>query len=319
MGSLLTQEEVEKRFKNKGWKLIGIYVNKDTKIETICPHCKKNIFIVPNTIFQNNTQSCGCITNQLISEKNSTALKRNSLGYLYPEIAKLYSKNNKKSAFKIYPQSNKKYLWICETYGYKHEYYASANNIKNGTRCPYCTGKKILIGFNDLSTTHPELIEEWNYNKNKIKPTEISYGSGKKCWWKCSKCKHEWQASLLHRSHGRGCPECYPRSYGEEKIKQYLVSKNIVFKREKTFLTCKNENLLRFDFWIQDYNLLIEYNGIQHYKEGKGYLKGKHKLKKRQINDKIKEIWANDNQIKLLIISYAEYDNIENILQKVLK
>ena len=68
---------------------------------------------------------------------------------------------------------------------------------------------KVLKGYNDLATLNPTLIEEWNYNKNiDILPTEVSAHSGRKVWWKCSKCNHEWQATIDKRSNGRGCPKC---------------------------------------------------------------------------------------------------------------
>jgi len=62
----------------------------------------------------------------------------------------------------------------------------------------------VLQGFNDLATTHPDLTSQWGEN-NVVKPTEVSSGSGKKVWWKCSK-GHQWEDSICHRTNGRGCP-----------------------------------------------------------------------------------------------------------------
>lgn len=56
----------------------------------------------------------------------------------------------------------------------------------------------------------PELMAEWNWEMNnelELDPNEITYGSGKKVWWKCSK-GHEWQARVGHRTAGHGCPMC---------------------------------------------------------------------------------------------------------------
>lgn len=56
------------------------------------------------------------------------------------------------------------------------------------------------------------------------------------------------------------------KSKGEEKIGELLNQANISFEKEKTFLDCKNINSLRFDFYIPSQNCLIEFDGIQHFK-----------------------------------------------------
>lgn len=66
---------------------------------------------------------------------------------------------------------------------------------------------KIII---PISVTHPQLIKEWDFEKNKIfTPDNVTFGSDKKAWWICSKNKaHTWLASISHRVHGRNCPFC---------------------------------------------------------------------------------------------------------------
>ncbi|MBQ8623595.1 MAG: zinc-ribbon domain-containing protein [Oscillospiraceae bacterium] len=82
-----------------------------------------------------------------------------------------------------------------------------ANRAK-GRGCPYCSGKKILSGYNDLATTNPNLATEWHPDKNGVLlPTMVSPGSHKKVWWLCKK-GHEWQASIENRSKGSSCPIC---------------------------------------------------------------------------------------------------------------
>ena len=62
---------------------------------------------------------------------------------------------------------------------------------------------------NNFSIYHPELLKEWNYEKNnELKPENFLIGSNKKVWWKCSKCHSEWQATINHRVTGTGCPYC---------------------------------------------------------------------------------------------------------------
>ena len=101
--------------------------------------------------------------------------------------------------------SNKKVWWICSL---GHEWQESICNRNNGFGCPYCSGHRVWSGFNDLATTHPELVSEWDYNKNiDIQPSEVSSGSEKNVWWKCH-LGHEWQSNIVNRVKGSGCPYC---------------------------------------------------------------------------------------------------------------
>ena len=104
--------------------------------------------------------------------------------------------------------NEKKAWWKC----YKgHEWQARIGHRSNGANCPYCSNMKVLIGYNDLVTHKPYLAKEWNYEKNgDLKPENFTIGSSKKVWWKCSN-DHEWEATIAHRSNGRGCPYCSGR------------------------------------------------------------------------------------------------------------
>lgn len=75
--------------------------------------------------------------------------------------------------------------------------------------CPICSNKRILIGFNDLATTDPELIKEWHPVKNgSLLPTMFVRGNNKKVWW-LGKCGHEWETPILYRTKSNsGCPYC---------------------------------------------------------------------------------------------------------------
>ena len=89
-----------------------------------------------------------------------------------------------------------------------HEWQAIVNNRTKGTGCPYCSTRATLKGFNDLVTLRPDLLAEWNYEKNgDLKPEDFRPFARKKVWWRC-KNGHEWQASLHGRSSGYGCRIC---------------------------------------------------------------------------------------------------------------
>lgn len=101
---------------------------------------------------------------------------------------------------------SKKVYWWDAPCG--HTFHMSAKNIFTGSgECPFCQGKRILHGFNDLLTTDPELSLEWSV-KNDINPQQVTRGSKKIVRWICSK-GHEWESTVKNRAVlGRGCPVC---------------------------------------------------------------------------------------------------------------
>ena len=67
-----------------------------------------------------------------------------------------------------------------------------------GTVCPVCAEREVLAGYNDLATTDSQLLSEWDYEKNKWKPTEVSRTSAKRAWWKC-RHGHSWSMKINER------------------------------------------------------------------------------------------------------------------------
>ncbi|MBQ7286533.1 MAG: hypothetical protein IJW73_02100 [Candidatus Gastranaerophilales bacterium] len=75
--------------------------------------------------------------------------------------------------------SSKRVWWMCDK---GHEWLASPKDRKKHN-CPYCCNQKILRGYNDLVTTNPELLKEWNFEKNiNVSPYEIGACTNKKVW-----------------------------------------------------------------------------------------------------------------------------------------
>jgi hypothetical protein len=109
---------------------------------------------------------------------------------------------------------------------------------------------------------------------------------------------------------GIGCPNCI-ESKGEKEIFNYLTSKSILFETQKTFDGCKLKNKLRFDFFLPEKNICIEYDGEQHFiSVGKwGGIENLELIKKR---DEIKSKFCQENNIQLIRINYKE--SIKDIL-----
>lgn len=130
----------------------------------------------------------------------------NDLATTNPELAKRwdYSKNKFKPT-EITQFANKHIWLICDK---GHSYDGSLINLGKAFGCPYCSGHRILAGYNDLVTTHPSLADEWDYDLNHLTPAQVGKGHCKQVWWKC-KNGHSYPATPNQRvSKGSGCPYC---------------------------------------------------------------------------------------------------------------
>ena len=177
-------------------------------------------------VVQRNQEDLSDILKKLLSEITETVidvdLKRDSIAienlreyaeketsFLFsnPEVAREwnYEKNGNLKPEHFAANSHKKVWWKCKK---GHEWQATIKDRNNGNGCPYCSSKIILKDFNDLQSTNPTLVAEWNYEKNNgLTPVDVMPNSSKKVWWRCSK-GHEWQARVADRNKGRGCPYC---------------------------------------------------------------------------------------------------------------
>jgi hypothetical protein len=117
-----------------------------------------------------------------------------------------YEKNGFVVPEKISPRSKLKVWWKCEK-GHEWKTTIYSRYVSN-TGCPYCSGLYPIVGETDLATTNPRLVEEWDFDKNEIKPFEVKAGTGKKVWWKCEN-GHSWEATIVSRARlNAGCPYC---------------------------------------------------------------------------------------------------------------
>lgn len=134
----------------------------------------------------------------------------NDLASRFPKIAAQWHprKNGRQTPDRISPYSNRKVWWICEL---GHEYQAMVTaRTSNGSGCPYCAGRKVLPGFNDLATLEPLVAKQWHSVLNgALTPEMVTVGSHKKVWWQCPE-GHVWKAVIHSRAGPRkcGCPVC---------------------------------------------------------------------------------------------------------------
>jgi predicted nucleic-acid-binding Zn-ribbon protein len=130
----------------------------------------------------------------------------------------------------------------------------------------------------------------------------------------CSKHGEFLQAPRNHYR-GSGCPKCNS-SKGEEKIRYILNELSVEFIEQKTFDDLIHKKYLRCDFYLPNYNTVIEFNGIQHYEPILvfGGIKG---LIENQTRDMIKYNFLNENKIDLIIVRYDNEDLKNYLINKL--
>lgn len=129
-----------------------------------------------------------------------------------------------------------------------------------------------------------------------------------------------WEVNVSnHLYRHSGCPRC-KRSMGEEKIGRFLNKIGIEYMEQykigNEYLFCQNV-VLFVDFYLPNKNLVIEYNGIQHYQESPFF--NTRDFAQQQERDNAVRQYCKNHKIKLIEIPYTEYENIEQILNEKLK
>lgn len=153
-------------------------------------------------------KTCPCTSGQMLISGY------NDLATLRPDIAVQWhpQKNGDLKPSQVSLHSRKYIWWICEN---GHEWNTTVANRVNSKGCPYESGRKVLVGYNDLATERPDIAAQWHPSKNgNLKPTQVTKSSHKKVWWICEN-GHDWEATVYDRTkhsgtrNGSGCPyEC---------------------------------------------------------------------------------------------------------------
>ena len=199
---------------------------------------------------------------------------------------------------------------LCKKHGLFKQ---TAHNHLRGAGCPYCYNeKRYTYSVSNLEefSTKSKLIhgEKYDYSKGVYKnsKTEIEII--------CPFHGSFFKKPNNHLNGKEGCPLCFS-SKGERKIFSILYYNNIDCIRQKTFKGCVYKGLLRFDFYLQKFNMCIEYNGQQHY-ETVDKWGGIESLEKEIKKDGIKVNYCKINNIKLISIKYDEdvYDRLKSEL-----
>lgn len=174
------------------------------------------------------------------------------------------------------------------------------------------------------------ILNLWDYNLNHCDPDFIGFKSRKECYFKCPNNLHESESfkisnsvnNFLQSGYFFICRKCMLQSsQPEEHINHFLYKFNYHYIRQYKFKDCKDINPLPFDFYLPDFNIIIEYDGEHHYYPVNHGENNKEqtiiKFETTKKHDKIKTDYCKENNINLIRIPYYEiddYDDLEYLL-----
>ena len=197
--------------------------------------------------------------------------------------SQLWSDKNKETPRECFKCSNKKYLFDCGNCN--HEFFSVINNITNGSSCPFCNSKKLCSNKDCnfcFQKSFASLIQSqfWS-DKNKETPRECFKGSDKKHFFNCGECKSEFNSTLNNINlNNSWCPHCKNKT--ELKIFTFL-KEFYNTTTQKKLDNCKNIKHLQFDFCIDDKKLIIELDGLQHFKDVSHFRTSSDNNRKRDV------------------------------------
>lgn len=247
--------------KNVGMSIYDFVIGSVKKVWWKCSHCKHEW---QTSIRSRTKHNSGCPECAKIKRGQTRHKTELADGEPLSDPLLLAEWNYERNEFgpeNYLPGSNESVYWTCQTCG--HVWKAKISNrtkLKRG--CPSCSNNVAVAGKNDLATTHPEIAKEWHSTRNeKLTPQQVLAGSAKKIWWQCP-MGHEYQASLLHRSHGTNCPICNSgrqTSFAEQAFFYYIRQ---LFPDARSRVQGIIGRRMELDIFIPSQNLAIEYDGV---------------------------------------------------------
>ena len=210
-----------------------------------------------------------------------------------------------------YKGANTKSKHICRECGLI--FYQSPSHNYTGRLCKKCGHKKTSAKCKGQKRTSKSLRNKRKNPKKYIQeckekgfdmPIEDYIKANIKIKHKCERCGNVYEQTPDDHLHNKGCPICN-ESHGEKFIRNYLNNNHIEYIPQKKFNDLKDKTYLSYDFYLPDYNILIEYQGIQHYESVNIKGVGKYtNLQKQQYHDKLKRDYAVNNGYTLLEPTY---------------
>lgn len=309
----LSQTKTEDQFKKEIQDLVGTeYVflesYKQDKTKILCKHsrCGHEYLVNPRS-FLNGSRcpKCGKEANRLKQTKTHEEF--------VSEIHALVG--NEYTILEDYTNTNTKIMIRHNTCG--REYSVRPDSFIRGARCKPCRSKQMSI---DNTKTTDQFSREVENLTNGDYELVGNYANVKtKVSIKHNTCGFEYEVYPFLFQRGRRCPRCN-KSKGEKLVEYVLQNMGIEYETQVTFEDLKRINNLSYDFYLPKYDILIEYQGIQHYQPVEIF-GGEPQFLVQQHSDSIKKEYALENGYDLVEVPYTAdtYLTVQKCLLSILK
>lgn len=306
------REEIYNRLKTfcdkNNYKLItkqGEIMNVQSDVHYVCPIHGDVTTKIANALQGKHCYKCSRKT--ALEHKSQTTMKSRQTS-LFDRAKMVASKNNYEISSDISEIKNNttEIKYVCPIHG---EHKMRISNFISGRRCPECFRESLSQKYR---LNKKEVISRVKSCGGKLlNPDDYINNNLKNLKFVCSECGNIFISSLsnftLHN--GQVCPECsHKESNGERKVRKFLERNNICFIQEKKFEDCKDVRSLPFDFYLPDYNAVIEFDGEQHFIDKGNF---SNPLEYTQRHDEIKNNYCLENNIDIIRIPYWKMNEVE--------
>lgn len=303
---LTLQDEVN--MVNPNILIIGKYINTDTPIECKCIIHNKIWKSRPLELIKGKTGCSQCIK---IKKYNNSKIK--SVYQFQQEIQRI----NPNIQF-IGKYVNTHTLTDFKCLIHNIVFQSLPCNILNQTStCPLCAKENMRQKEGLTIMDIKKSIKDNNLQMEIVDNNYVNTKTPIKCRCIIHNIVYKTQPKTILYRHSSGCPRCF-QSVGEYKLKNVLDNLGFNVIPQYSFDDCIYKNKLRFDYYDENKKIAFEYQGQQHYYPvnfgGISNDDADKAFKETIIRDKIKKMYCNKNNIKLICVPYWEYDNMEHFL-----
>ena len=240
----------------------------DSKFWFRCVDCDHEYDVVPYSMKEG--KHCPFCTNQKLCDEDCKRCYEKSCES-HERMREEWSVTNEKRPRQVFLQSNKKVTFHCGVC--EHSYDTKPNHYyRNNGCCGYCANQRLCeaencnVCFNKSFASHPRMAC-WS-QKNTLDPRMTFKGAEKRAIFDCDVCHNEFDSLLYNILTGYWCNSCRLRT--ESKVLKHLREVYPQSKRQLRYDWCrfsKTNNIMPFDFGLEEEKILIELDGIQHFEQ----------------------------------------------------
>jgi len=292
--------------KNGDVKPRDVFQKSNKKYWFDCHKCKHSFDSSLNHV--THGKWCPYCENQKLCE-NQECISCLNKSFASHEKAKYWSKKNEDVKPRdVFICSGKKYWFDCDKC--KHSFDSALSNIFAGNWCSYCCvpsrqlcEKEECIHCLNRSFASHEKAKFWSKKNGDVNPRNVFKRSGQRCWFDCHRCNNTFDIPLYNIVAGVWCSYCKHKTELKlyDAIKQIYPSIIRQFKQE----WCKKRTYLSFDFCIQEFKIIIELDGAQHFIQVSNWPSPE----ETHENDSFKKKCANDNGYSIVRIIQEDVFN----------